>query len=48
MTVAELIERLQQMPGELTVQYSDYEMGLTTPTVIEIQDYMPARSVVIR
>jgi hypothetical protein len=46
-TVAELIERLQQLPGELTVQYSDYEMGLITVTKAEIQDYMPARSVAL-
>ncbi len=48
MTVAELIERLQQLPGELTVAYADGEYGPLEVESADIADYSGPREVVLR
>lgn len=48
MTVAELIERLQQLPGALTVQYSAGEWGPQEVQSAEIENHAGPRAVVIR
>jgi hypothetical protein len=47
-TVAELIERLKELPGELTAQGIDYEYGPYEITAADVEDYAGARTVVLR
>lgn len=48
MTVAELIERLQQLPGALDAYAVDGDYGPYEITSAEIENYHGPRSVVIR